>query len=259
MLPSHSTLTNKLPGATIRYTLNGSVPTESGGLLYSAPLVISNSTVFRSRCLSKRSPSIRNHHPHLSFSRPGHSAAKQSRRFPIWLTSYGRIPIGLRNGSEVVNDPVYSAQMKDALLALPTLSLVLNVDDMFGATKGIYTHPRERGPQWERPCSVEFIPLDGKDFQADAGLQIQGNASREPPKQPKHAMRLVFKGDYGAKNLSYKLFPDSPVTSFDTLVLRADYSKLMAASGSDPAHPLPTNARRVGQRQYARHGRSGQP
>jgi hypothetical protein len=81
-----------------------------------------------------------------------------------------------------------------------------------------------RGPQWERPCSIEFIPLDGKDFQANAGIQIQGNAAREPIKQPKHPFRLVFKGDYGPKKLEERLFPDSPVDSFDTLILRADFN-----------------------------------
>jgi hypothetical protein len=222
--PFPLTLTNKIEGATIRYTVNGSVPTETGGLLYSTPLVISNSTVLRAAAFQEnRLPSEIITHTYLFLDQVIHQPNNPAG-FPVGSKVMGGYPSDYEMDPEIVNDPAYSTQMKGALLALPTLSLVLNVDDMFGATKGIYTHPLERGPQWERPCSVEFIPLDGKDFQADAGVQIQGNASRDPQKQPKHAMRLVFKGDYGAKNLSYKLFPDSPVTSFDTLVLRADYN-----------------------------------
>src|SRR5207253_1741429 len=78
--------------------------------------------------------------------------------------------------------------------------------------------------QWERPCSVEYFSNDGKDFQINAGIQVQGNAARDPQKNPKHPFRLVFKGDYGPGKLSYKIFPDSPVDTFDTLVMRADFN-----------------------------------
>ena len=73
---------------------------------------------------------------------------------------------------------------------------------------------------------MEFFAIPGgaKGFQVNAGVQIQGNAAREPVKSPKHPMRVVFKGDYGPASLSYKVFPDSPVTKFDTLILRADFN-----------------------------------
>ncbi len=223
-VPFNLSITNKLPGATIRYTLNGSVPTETAGLLYSAPIAITHSSILRAAAFqANRLPSEIVTHTYLFADQVLHQPNNPAG-FPVGATVMGGYPSDYEMDPEVVNDPAYAAQIKDALLALPTLSLVLNVDDMFGATKGIYTHPLQRGPQWEKPCSVELIPLDGKDFQADAGVQIQGNASRDPRNQPKHAMRLVFKGDYGAKKLSYKFFPDSPVSSFDTLVLRADYN-----------------------------------
>src|SRR6185503_16882877 len=39
--------TCELPGATLRYTTDGSEPTASNGLDYTGPMVISNSTVLR--------------------------------------------------------------------------------------------------------------------------------------------------------------------------------------------------------------------
>ncbi|MGE5601614.1 MAG: CotH kinase family protein [Nitrososphaerales archaeon] len=38
---------------------------------------------------------------------------------------------------------------------------------------------------------------------------------------PKHSFRLLFKKAYGPAKLEYDMFPGSPATSFDTLVLRA--------------------------------------
>jgi hypothetical protein len=217
-------ITNKSAGATIRYTLNGSIPTETSGSVYTSPLLVTNSTILRVAAFqASYLPSEIATHTYL-FPDQVIRQPNNPPGVPSGSKVMGGYPSDYEMDPEVVKDPAYAGEMKDALLALPTLSIVMNVDDMFGATKGIYIHPLERGPQWEKPCSVEFIPLDGKDFQADAGVQIQGNASRDPQKQPKHAMRLVFKGAYGAKTLKYKLFPDSPVSSFDTLVLRADYN-----------------------------------
>jgi hypothetical protein len=99
---------------------------------------------------------------------------------------------------------------------------------MFGPVNGIYTHPEPPAAQrylWERPCSVEYILTNGQTgFQVDCGIRIQGNASRTPQKTPKHPFRLLFRGAYGAGRLEYKLFPDAPVASFNTLVLRADFN-----------------------------------
>src|SRR5207253_1721232 len=43
-------------------------------------------------------------------------------------------------------------------------------------------------------------------------------------KSPKHAFRLLFKARYGPSKLHYRMFPDSTIEQFDTLVLRADYN-----------------------------------
>src|SRR2546422_4404209 len=109
--------------------------------------------------------------------------------------------------------------------SLPSLSLVTKPQDMFDNTTGIYPKSQARGPSWERPASAELIFADGSEgFQIDCGVQAQGNSARDPQKTPKHALRIVFKADYGAAKLKFRLFPDSPVTTFDTLTLRADFN-----------------------------------
>src|SRR3989449_10294149 len=85
---------------------------------------------------------------------------------------------------------------------------------------------RRRHTRCSRDWSSDVCSSDlGRDgFQIDCGVQMQGNSVRDPQKTPKHAFRLVFKGDYGAAKLRFPIFPDSPVSTFDTLTVRADFN-----------------------------------
>jgi hypothetical protein len=76
---------------------------------------------------------------------------------------------------------------------------------------------------------VEYFnaPDDPRGFQINAGLRIQGELGRLEF-MPKHALRLFFRGEYGATELAYPLFPDSPVDEFDTLILRSGVNKSYA-------------------------------
>ena len=121
---------------------------------------------------------------------------------------------------EIVNHPLYQNTIKDALIAIPTLSIVTAAENF-----DIYTKPEKRGVAWERPVSVELIYPEGdhyqEGFQINAGIRIQGGWGRKG-NMPKHPFRLFFKGIYGATKLEYPLFPDSPVESFDTVILSGD-------------------------------------
>ena len=125
---------------------------------------------------------------------------------------------------KVVDDPRYRDRLVDALSALPILSVSLPRQDLFDERRGIYVNSTQRGPTWERRCSVEWIDPSGPGFQIDGGIRIQGNYNRRPEKTPKHSFRLLFKKEYGRAKLHYRVFPDSAAQKFDTLVLRADYN-----------------------------------
>ena len=71
---------------------------------------------------------------------------------------------------DIVHDPEYGPLLADALLSLPTLSLVTDVDNL-----DIYANPEMRGPEWERPVSVEFWPADDPDL---ASRSMPASASR---------------------------------------------------------------------------------
>ncbi|MDH3676304.1 MAG: CotH kinase family protein, partial [Anaerolineae bacterium] len=133
---------------------------------------------------------------------------------------------------DVVNDPRYSPTFVDDLKSIPSLSIVTDVENL-----EIYANPRQRGRIWERPVSVELIDprLYQQGFQIDAGLRLHGGVGRNEA-VPKHSMRLFFRGEYGATKLEYPLFPDSPVQTFETLVLRAGTNRSYAGRYNSQHH-----------------------
>lgn len=126
-------------------------------------------------------------------------------------------------GDATLSPEAAKAVIAESLYALPSLSLALPTDDFFGQTDGIYHHTQQRGQESERAASVELIHPDGREgFQINAGLRIQGFTSRDPIRNPKHSLRLLFKERYGASRLEYPVFGKAATTSFDTLVLRSN-------------------------------------
>ncbi len=133
---------------------------------------------------------------------------------------------------EVVNDARYKDLIDDALLSIPSLSLVTPLANLFGAGTGIYVNALQDGIAWERPVSMELIYPDGSEgFQIDAGLRIRGGYGRQGD-NAKHAFRVFFRAEYGASKLKYPLFGDEGVDTFDKIDLRTESNYSWAFKGS---------------------------
>ena len=117
---------------------------------------------------------------------------------PIWDTQpadYGLDPrvVGMNDSF----GGKYRNTLSNDLLSLPTMSIVMDVDDMFGSA-GIYSHPNNRGDAWERAGSIELIYPNGQaGFQANAGFRIQGGAFRRFDLTLKKSFRVIFRERYG--------------------------------------------------------------
>ncbi len=227
------TLASPTPDATVRYTLDGSEPNASSPALAGSTLRIEGTTVLRAAAF--KAGALPSEPVTATYLFPAQIIRQPAdpEGFPATWGSAPNFTDNIVSAHYamypgLVDHPDYADRIEDAITALPALSLVMDVDDMFGEQNGIYTHSREnvnlfRGIEWERPVSLELI--DGAtSFQAHAGIRIHGNASREPAKTPKHSFRLFFRGDYGAGELEERVFPDSPVDEFNQLVLRADFN-----------------------------------
>ncbi|MGK0185445.1 MAG: hypothetical protein ACI9R3_001223 [Verrucomicrobiales bacterium] len=134
--------------------------------------------------------------------------------------------------SIVDEDP---AAMVDALKSLPSLSIVMDPDDLF-SVEGILPNPFAsvdgrtgvftiKPFVRDRHCSIEWIdPSGGAETQADCGIRVSGGWSRHYIATPKKSFSLLFKEQFGPSKLRFKLFPDSDIDAFDRIVLKAIFS-----------------------------------
>ncbi|PKL88876.1 MAG: hypothetical protein CVV23_08025 [Ignavibacteriae bacterium HGW-Ignavibacteriae-2] len=120
----------------------------------------------------------------------------------------------------VYNDIRYRDSIKSAFLAIPVISLVTDLNNLFNKDTGIYVNARQHGIDWERFTSVELLNNFGnKGFQINAGLRIRGGYTRDD-QFPKHSFRLFFRGEYGKTKLNFPLFEDEGADIFDKVDLR---------------------------------------
>ncbi|MEN8864348.1 MAG: chitobiase/beta-hexosaminidase C-terminal domain-containing protein, partial [Akkermansiaceae bacterium] len=215
-------ITTATADAKVRYTLDGTKPSSSHGIVYSGPISISATTTLRAVATKPnfRSSNV-DTHTYLFLDQ----VLQQPTNPPGFPSNWNSSIEGSQQSEyemdpEVVG-PLYSeAEVKVGLRSLPTVCLTTEVDDLFGSDNGIYINAQQRGDSWEREISMEFFDFShGKDLQVDAGLRMNGNFSRSKI-QPKHNMRVVFREDYGPSRLEFKLFEDGKVTRFNSLILR---------------------------------------
>lgn len=231
--PFQVTITSATPGAVVRYTTDGSAPSETNGAIYSGPVAISSSTVLRAISTLDDWKSTDVDTQTYLFPEDILNQASNGTPPPGWpSTEQAGRTMNYGMDLDIVNhgnpDIGGRAATKDALLALPSVSIVTPLSNLFNtdAGPGIYSNPDGRGFAWERPCSVEWLsppdslrPNGNGEFQINAGLRIRGGYSRSTD-NPKHAFRFFFRGDYGAAKLEYPLFGRNGASSFDKIDLR---------------------------------------
>ncbi len=235
------------PSPTIRYTVDGSLPTETNGYSYSGPIHLDHTTILRvagvkegwrtSRAITK------------TFIFPA-DVARQDRASalaagfpPTWngqVADYGldsRVigPADSYGGK-------YTRTFTNDLKTIPTMSIVMKTEDMFGPS-GIYANPLNRGATSERPGSIEMIYPDGKPgFQADAGFRIQGGAFRNFSLTLKKSFRVIFRGKYGDATLHEPLFGTEAAGEINNFVLRANSNDAWPYFGSSTLYVRDTFA-----------------
>ena len=233
------------PEATVRYTLDGSTPDWGNGEVFEpgSTITIDKTTVLRAR----------------SFL-PGYMSSNVDTQTYIFVADVAtQQPTGARPGSnwpypgypinnqrfdygmdpDVVNSAQYSDLIDDALLAVPTMSMVIDSEYLFDSSTGIYVNAdaaRSDNDFWtlekEKACSLELLNPDGSDgFNINCGVRIRGGASRSSY-NPKHAFRFFFRSKYGKGKLEYPLFGDEGVDEFDKVDLRTSQNFSWAFKGT---------------------------
>ncbi|MBM4026308.1 MAG: hypothetical protein FJ280_13035 [Planctomycetes bacterium] len=241
--PVQVTITCDVPGATIYYTRDGSEPyltstnrPNPAAAVYSGPLLVNKTTCLRAaatRTNWKVSPISTQTYIFV---------ADVVRQCADGRSPGGGWPSGSVNGQvfdyamdpDIVTHPLYRDLMDDALLSIPSISLVTNLAHLVDPARGIYVHAGSEGRDWERPVSVELIHPDGRaGFQIDAGIRIRGGFSRTGA-NPKHSFRLFFRNDYGPPVLKYPLFDAEGADEFKHIDLRTAQNYAWSLQSSNP-------------------------
>ncbi|MEM8558279.1 MAG: CotH kinase family protein [Bacteroidota bacterium] len=172
-------------GATIRYTRDGTPPTEDSPV-YTAPLTFTETGVLR-------------------------AVAFQPDRLPS--------PVVTRTLfiDEAVTVPVVSLVTDPANFFSDTSGIY--VEGTNGIPGRCRNDPVNWNQDWERPVHVAFYEPDGTlGFEQGMGVQIFGGCSRIYPQK---SLTLRARARYGASKVDYRVFPDLDIDEFDDLVLRS--------------------------------------
>ncbi|MEZ5327515.1 MAG: lamin tail domain-containing protein [Verrucomicrobiales bacterium] len=245
-VPFDEIISASTPGASIIYTVDGSIPSESNGTRVDASDEVTppSATLTIDPAMHQGVTTLR-----AAVFKSGFAPTNvdtQTYIFSSAVTAQSRAS-AIDSGwpSRSVNGQVFNFGMNldkigpestsftaeevaASLESIPTLSLVTDFDNLIGSDSGIYVNAQARGRNWERPTSVELIYPDEyhdpdgntEGFQIDAGLRIRGGYSRNP-EFFKHGFRLFFRGEYGDAKLRYPLFGREGVDGFDKIDLRS--------------------------------------
>jgi hypothetical protein len=241
-------ITSATPGATIRYTTDGSWPDESTGTIYTGPITINRTMPVKAIAYRAGyvSTNIDTHTYILVDSVVQQTSSNTTVTYGLPTSWGGQTPYyGMNNNSNV--NP---AAVTDDLKAVPSLSIAMETNDMFGSS-GIYSNPQSSGQAWERKTSLEMLDPSGQEiFQQYCAIRIQGGAFRSFGLTRKKSFRVLFKSQFGTSNedtggpgsLDFPLFGTEPGTAreFQTLIFRMESNDGWQWSGAG------------GQPQYAR-------
>ena len=140
--PLTLTLSCDTPGAVIRYTTDGKPPTDTSGLVYTGPINIRDDHVHPCHGLQGRRSGRAEWTRAPSSSRTTSSGSRAIR--PAFRPRGARPPADYEMDPRGRQQRASGQQLTQALKSLPTMSIVMNVEDLFG-TQGIYTNPAARG------------------------------------------------------------------------------------------------------------------
>lgn len=202
-----------LPAAIIRYTTDGSIPTEESQVFQESLFIDS-----------------REGDPNVISLIPTNNITGGDEQ---WLPPAGevfkvntirarafapRMDPGETASATFIVDPEGPARF-----SMPVMSIAAHYGAFFDPDTGIYVYGNynnyfQEGEEWERLAHVEFFEEDGNQaFSQNLGVRIHGGTTRQ---RPRKSLRFYARGEYGESWVNYQLFQDKPIFQFKRFILR---------------------------------------
>ena len=213
------TLTASDPSAEIYYTTDGSEP-HPGSAKYTDPIHISDRSWEENVLAAHRSVSA------------GGDYVPNFRIPKGTVIRAAAFRDGNKRGDVLSSSYFVGIDREADYLDVPVISIAIDQDYLFDYDIGIYTLGKahddwlaedkgnkskdgwqheanytQRGREWEREASVEYICADGTiAFSQNMGVRTMGAASRN---EMQKSLRLTAREEYGKKNVKYEVIPDN--------------------------------------------------
>jgi hypothetical protein len=209
-------ISSSAPDGVIRYTLDGSDPSEAS-TPYSGPIKLDSSSGARDNLSAIRTNAITPGPPYYE----GWEAPQGPVfEFPVLRASLfrdGYLPSRVTTASYVI-DPAGPARFPFAVASIST-----HPDNLFDDRIGIYVkgdsyNYAEEGVEWERSGHLEFFEPGGvRAFHGEVGLRIHGGTTVN---RPRKSLRVYARSPVSSDPFQYRIFPEKSVDRFETFILR---------------------------------------
>jgi len=236
---------SRTTGAKVRYTTDGSLPTETHGRGGENPIQIriDRTTVLRALAYEEgQEPTNVDTHTYLFLEdvlrQPREVAGYPNPRFRSGIRD--SVTLDYEMAPDVVDSPSNWSDIRSGLVSIPSLSLVLDRDELLRvgrnpdgsvdtARSGVYWS--ESGDGSTARVSAELLVPERPDlgFQVDAALEAHSW------RLVKRAFKLKFQSEFGAGKLQSSIFRHAPLngrsatTRFDRIVLRSGKNRSWAS------------------------------
>ncbi|HPC57802.1 MAG TPA: CotH kinase family protein, partial [Kiritimatiellia bacterium] len=207
------TLSTVQTGAVVRYTLDGSEPTEASPIFTNAIPLGSKAGISNNLSEIPTNFDPNPGPPYYEGWQPPDGEVFKFHVLRARAFQEGALPSPAVTQSYIIDAAGTNRY------TLPVVSIATDAANLFDDDIGIYTPVNDNmlqsGSAWERPGTIEFFEPDGSlAFDGPIGVRLHGNTTRT---RPRKALRIYSRGD---GPFEYQLFPDKPVAEFDTFILR---------------------------------------